>query len=141
MYITNRFWLKYGMETDPMEVTTKEHKTFDKAYAYAKRYARGLRFVSCTIETEDGKVLYEIFSHGAEVTTKEHKTFDKAYAYAKRYARGLRFVSCTIETEDGKVLYEIFSHGADEEDCRTEEEKKLMEKEKIIKDMEENYGK
>ena len=94
MYITNRFWLKYGMETDPMEVTTKEHKTFDKAYAYAKRYARGLRFVSCT-----------------------------------------------IETEDGKVLYEIFSHGADEEDYRTEEEKKLMEKEKIIKDMEENYGK
>ena len=94
MYITNRFWLKYGMETDPLEVTTKEHKTFDKAYAYAKRYARGLRFVSCT-----------------------------------------------IETEDGKVLYEIFSHGADEEDYRTEEEKKLMEKEKIIKDMEENYGK
>ena len=94
MYITNRFWLKYGMETDPMEVTTKKHKTFDKAYAYAKRYARGLRFISCT-----------------------------------------------IETEDGKVLYEIFSHGADEEDYRTEEEKKLMEKEKIIKDMEKNYGK
>ena len=26
MYITNRFWLKYGMETDPMEVTTKERE-------------------------------------------------------------------------------------------------------------------
>ena len=86
MYITNRFLLKYGMETDPMEVTTKEHKTFEKAYAYAKRYARGLKFVSCT-----------------------------------------------IENKDGKVLYEIFNCGADEEDYRTEEEKKLMEKEKVHK--------
>lgn len=86
MYITNRFWLKNGRESDPMEVTTKEHKTFDKAYAYALKYARGLRFVSCT-----------------------------------------------IEKEDGKILYEIFNYGADEEDYRTEAEKKLMEKEKIRK--------
>ena len=66
MYITNRFWFKDGNETDSMEVTTKEHKTFEKAYAYAKRYARGLKFVSCTIENKDGKVLYEIFNCGAD---------------------------------------------------------------------------
>lgn len=66
MFITNRSWFKYGNEEDEVEVTTKYHETFEKAYSYAKRYATGRKFVSCSIEDENGKLLYDIFDCGAE---------------------------------------------------------------------------
>lgn len=76
MYTTNRHWLRYGREDDYVEVTTLEHKTFKKALKYTQRYARGVRFVRCSIENEAGRILYEICDYGAveeDYRTEEDK--------------------------------------------------------------------
>lgn len=59
MFTTNRFWLKYGNEDDVVECTSKEWDTFDKAITYCRRYATGIKYVSCEILDEKGNVLYE----------------------------------------------------------------------------------
>lgn len=64
MYIVNRFWFKYGNEEDEVECTTKEYDTFEKAYNYCKRYAKGIKFTSCEIEDKNGKLLYEHMATG-----------------------------------------------------------------------------
>lgn len=66
MFITYRRWFKYGNEEDEVEVTTKYHETFEKAHSYAKRYATGRKFVGCSIEDENGNLLYDIFDYGAK---------------------------------------------------------------------------
>lgn len=67
MYITSRYWFKYGNEDDELECTTLYHETLDKAITYAHRYARGTKFASVTVEDEEGNILYEICDCGAEV--------------------------------------------------------------------------
>ncbi|MCF0171609.1 MAG: hypothetical protein HUK04_07525 [Bacteroidaceae bacterium] len=67
MYITSRYWFKYGNEDDELECTTLFHETLDKAINYAHRYAKGVRFASVTVEDEEGHILYEICDCGAEV--------------------------------------------------------------------------
>lgn len=59
MYITNRYWLKYGNEDDIVECTSKEWYTFDKAIAYCRRYATGIKYVSSEILDEKSNILYE----------------------------------------------------------------------------------
>lgn len=67
MYMTSRYWFKYGNEDDELECTTLFHETLDKAINYAHRYAKGVRFASVTVEDEEGNILYEICDCGAEV--------------------------------------------------------------------------
>ena len=67
MYMTSRYWFKYGNEDDELECTTLFHETLDKAINYAHRYARGTKFASVTVEDEEGNILYEICDCGAEV--------------------------------------------------------------------------
>ena len=59
MYITNRYWLRYGNEDDVVECTTKEFENFEKAVAYCRRYATGIKYVSCEILDDKGNILYE----------------------------------------------------------------------------------
>ncbi len=90
MYTTNRHWLRYGREDDYVEVTTLEHKTFEEALKYTQRYARGIKFISCNIQNEDGRILYEIFDYGAkeeDYRTEEDKKIiekEKNYKYNKK---------------------------------------------------------
>lgn len=67
MYMTSRYWFKYGNEDDELECTTLFHETLDKAITYAHRYAKGVRFASVTVEDEEGNILYEICDCGAKV--------------------------------------------------------------------------
>lgn len=67
MYITYRNWLKNGNENDEIVCTRLEHETLEKAISYAHRYAKGIKFVSVTVEDDAGNVLYEICDYGAEV--------------------------------------------------------------------------
>lgn len=85
MHITNRSWLRYGREDDYIEITTLEHETFEKALKYAQRYARGIKFVNCTIEDEKGNILYEISDYGAKEEdfrdeVKKNETTEKVVA-------------------------------------------------------------
>lgn len=66
MYTTTRFIFKYGHEWDGMDCTLKYWDSFEKAIAYAYRYARGIKFAGVTIEDENGKVVYEITSNCQE---------------------------------------------------------------------------
>lgn len=96
-YCVTRNWLKYGNETDPVEQTIKYYDNFEKAYAYAWRYAKGVRFVSAEIEvieyevdengnyidgTIKGSLLYGIYDYGRLVedyrTTEEVKEEETA---------------------------------------------------------------
>ena len=63
-YTTYRFWFKYGNEDDPIECTTKEWDSLDKAINYAHRYATGIKFESVEIEDKNGRVVYRITSNG-----------------------------------------------------------------------------
>lgn len=63
MYTTRRYFFKYGNEGDEIEITIKEHQTFEKALRYAERYSVGIRFAGVQIEDEKGKLLYEITSN------------------------------------------------------------------------------
>ena len=88
MYMTSRYWFKYGNEDDELECTTLFHETLDKAINYAHRYAKGVRFASVTVEDEEGNILYEICDCGAEVfdyreevkEKEEQKLHEKAEA-------------------------------------------------------------
>lgn len=64
MFTVCRYWLKYGNEEDPTEVTIKEFETLEKAIAYGRRYAKGIRFLSFTITDEAGKEIYEQLADG-----------------------------------------------------------------------------
>lgn len=64
MFTTCRNWYKYGNEDDIVECTFKDHDTIEKAITYTHRYAKGIKFVSCTIEDETGKVVYELLADG-----------------------------------------------------------------------------
>ena len=67
MYYTTRYFFPHGIEGESMGCTFKEFESLEKAVAYAHRYAKGVRFDSCTIEDENKNLLYEICSNG-EVT-------------------------------------------------------------------------
>ncbi len=45
-----------------MDCTFKEFETFEKAVAYCRRYAKGLRFAGCQVEDEKGNTVFEITS-------------------------------------------------------------------------------
>ena len=63
MYTVYRFYYKYGREDDPIECTTKEFDSFEKALKYGKRYAKGIRFNSFEIRDELD-LIYEEFADG-----------------------------------------------------------------------------
>lgn len=65
-YTTVREFYKYNYEHGETEMTFKEWDSLDKAIAYARRYAKGLKFVAVTVEDENGNVLFEILNHGAD---------------------------------------------------------------------------
>lgn len=79
MFYVTRYWYKYGREGDPVETTSKEYETIEKALAYAQRYATGIRFVLMQIEDEDLNLIYEYSADGKllEDKTKEYMTKDK----------------------------------------------------------------
>lgn len=90
MYTTNRHWLRYGREDDYVEVTTLEHATFEKALKYTQRYARGIKFISCSIENEEGRILYEICNYGAveeDYRTEEDKKIMKNEKIINKYSK------------------------------------------------------
>lgn len=64
MFTVCRYFLVNGREGGRMDVTIKEFTTFAKALAYGRRYAKGIRFLSFTIEDENGKELYEQMADG-----------------------------------------------------------------------------
>ena len=62
MFITTRFFYPRGIEGESMDTTVKEFDSIEKAIKYSYRYARGIRFAGVQVETEDGKLMYEITS-------------------------------------------------------------------------------
>lgn len=68
MYTTFRRYYRYGNETDYIDVTIKEFPTFEKALAYAERYAKGIKFAGVEIDNENYETVYEI--------TEESDVFD-----------------------------------------------------------------
>ena len=79
MFYVTRYWYKYGREGDPVETTSKEYESIEKALAYAQRYATGIRFVLMQIEDEDLNLIYEYSADGKLFVdrTKEYMTKDK----------------------------------------------------------------
>jgi len=59
MFTAIRSWFKYGNETDEVEVTLKEYPTLEKAVAYCRRYAKGIRYASSEVEDEKGNIVFE----------------------------------------------------------------------------------
>lgn len=57
-FYTDRYWFKYGNENDEVECTTKIWDSFEKAQAYAYRYAKGVKFYYVQILDEDCNVLW-----------------------------------------------------------------------------------
>lgn len=66
MFRTIREFYPHGIEGEETQCTFKEWETLKKAVAYARRYSSGLRFVSCTIEDEQGNIVYELLADGRE---------------------------------------------------------------------------
>lgn len=64
MYTTIRHFYPHGIEGEEMDCTFKEFDSIDKAITYAHRYTKGIRFAGVKIESEEGKLLYEITSDG-----------------------------------------------------------------------------
>ena len=79
MFYVTRYWYKDGREGDPVETTSKEYESIEKALAYAQRYATGIRFVLMQIEDEDLNLIYEYSADGKLFVdrTKEYMTKDK----------------------------------------------------------------
>ena len=67
MYTTIRYYYPHGIEGESMEVTLKEFTSFDKAIAYARRYAKGNRFAGVQVEDTTGNCIYEITSDFEEI--------------------------------------------------------------------------
>lgn len=64
-YIVRRYHFKHGNERDPVEITySKEKETFQKAYVYGKRYAKGKYF--CAFEICDAKTMRTLYRETAE---------------------------------------------------------------------------
>lgn len=57
-FYTDRYWFKYGNEYDEVECTTKVWNSFEKAQAYAYRYAKGPKFYYVEIIDEDCNLLW-----------------------------------------------------------------------------------
>jgi hypothetical protein len=74
MYITTRFFYPHGIEGEEMQTTVKEFETIEKAIKYAHRYNTGVRFAGIQIESEDGKLLYEITSGNDTYDYREAET-------------------------------------------------------------------
>lgn len=74
MYITTRFFYPHGIEGEAMDNTVKEFDTIEKAIKYAHRYNTGVRFAGIQIESEDGKLLYEITSGNDTYDYREVET-------------------------------------------------------------------
>ena len=55
----------------------KEWDTFEKAIAYARRYAIGSKFVACEVFNDSGKMIFRIDYEGKEHFTKEKTTAQK----------------------------------------------------------------
>lgn len=62
MFTTYRYYYKYGNEDDEIMCTFKEFSDFEKAKAYAHRYAKGIKFCGVQIQDSNGNLLYEITS-------------------------------------------------------------------------------
>lgn len=63
MYITRRFWLKYGNENDELMCTTKEWDCWEDALTYVQRYQYGNKYQSSEIENaETGNLIYEQYA-------------------------------------------------------------------------------
>mgnify|MGYP000937461424 CR=1 FL=1 len=62
MFTAIRYFYPRGVEGESMDSTIKEFDDIEKAIKYAHRYSKGLRFAGVQIESDDGKVLYEITS-------------------------------------------------------------------------------
>ena len=62
VYTATRFFYPHGIEGESMDNTVKDFEDIEKARKYAHRYAKGVRFAGVQIESENGKLLYEITS-------------------------------------------------------------------------------
>lgn len=62
MFNVTRFFYPHGVEGESMGNTRKDFEDIEKAIKYSHRYAKGIRFAGVQIESEDGKLLYEITS-------------------------------------------------------------------------------
>lgn len=62
MYYTFRQFYPHGIEGEEMQVTVKEHNSFDKAFDYCSRYNKGVKFAGVIITNEKFDTLYEITS-------------------------------------------------------------------------------
>ena len=143
MYITNRSWLRYGREDDYVEITTLEHETFEKALKYAQRYARGIKFVNCTIEDEQGNILYEISDYGAREEDfrdkiKENETIEKVVTEEETKGvniyKGKNWFEKSEKVNEEYVFFEV-----EEENRETPNIKySLLELAKQVKEYKEN---
>lgn len=65
MYVTQRFYLKDGNDEGALDCIVKEWDTVGGALRYLRRYQFGNRYVSCEIQNENGRVVYEDYAgHG-----------------------------------------------------------------------------
>ena len=66
-YTTTRFFFPHGIEGESMDCTYKDWDSLEKAVAYCRRYAKGLRFAGVEIQDEEGNVVYELFADGTVI--------------------------------------------------------------------------
>ncbi len=62
MYSTTRWFYPRGTEGEAMNCTFKDFPTLEKAVAYCRRYATGLRFAGVEVEDASGKIVFRITS-------------------------------------------------------------------------------
>nr|DAP83010.1 MAG TPA: protein of unknown function DUF2466 [Caudoviricetes sp.] len=66
----------YYKNANKRSVTIKEWDNLDKALAYAKRYAKGSRFISCNVTDNENTPLYLVAAEGVCFTYGANKTAD-----------------------------------------------------------------
>ncbi len=66
----------YYKNANKRSVTIKEWDNLDKALAYAKRYAKGSRFISCNVTDNENTPLYLVAAEGVCFTYEANKTAD-----------------------------------------------------------------
>ena len=76
-FYTDRYWFKYGNEWDEVECTTKVWDSFEKAQAYAYRYAKGVKFYYVQILDENCNLLWSYNYMSEEEDFRENKETQK----------------------------------------------------------------
>ena len=76
-FYTDRYWFKYGNEWDEVECTTKVWDSFEKAQAYAYRYAKGVKFYYVQILDENCNLLWSYNYMSEEEDFRESKETQK----------------------------------------------------------------